>query len=285
MAIGGVYLAAYSARARSLARHRRPIAHARRLAFVTGVCLVVAVQLPPLDNLADEVLVAHMAQHLLIGDIASLLVVVGLSGPMLSPLLRLRWTRWMRPLALPLPALGIWALDTYVWRLPVLYQAALRHDLLHALEHASYLWSGMLLWTALLGPLPKPRWFGNWARLGYVAVVRLAGAALANAFIWSGTVFYPYYRHRDASVGLATLSDQNVAGAVMMIEQLLLTICLLAWLFSKFAAQDEERQALLDIANTRGVELAEERAARAAASGRSEQLRKRLLDGEGRSAS
>jgi putative membrane protein len=179
----------------------------------------------------------------------------------------------------------IWALDTYVWRLPLLYQAALRHDLLHALEHASYLWSGMLLWIALLEPMPKPHWFGNWARLGYVAVIRLADAVLANVFIWSGTLFYPYYRHRDARAGLHPLSDQNVAGAVMMIEQLVLTVCLLAWLFTRLAAQDEDRQQLLDLADRRGIALGDERAARAAAAGAARQLRERLLDDERTSAS
>jgi cytochrome c oxidase assembly factor CtaG len=211
----------------------------------------------------------------LIGDIASFLIVIALTGPLMAPLLRLRFARLLRPATHPVAALLLWALDTYVWRLPVLYQAALRHDLLHALEHASYLWFGMLLWIALLGPLPKPAWFGNWARLGYVVVVRFAGAVLANVFIWSQTLFYPYY---DRGSARHALSEQNVAGALMMIEQMLLTVGLLAWLFFRLAAQDEDRQSLLDLAEQQGTPLTPERAARAAAAGRTAQLRHRLLD-------
>lgn len=277
--ISGVYAGAYAARARTLARRGRPVAGWRIAAFAAGVAIVAVVQCPPLDQLGDDILIAHMAQHLLIGDIASLLIVLGLTGPMLAPVLR--FTRPLRPLTHPVAALVTWAFVNYAWRLPPPYQAAVRHDLIHALEHASYLWAGMLLWIALLGPLPKPAWFSDWARLAYVVVIRFAGAVLANVFIWSQTLFYPHYRLSDAQAGLNPLSDQGVAGAVMMLEQLLLTVGLLAWLFLRFAAQDEERQSLLDLAAERGAPLSDARAARAAAAGTGSRIRERLLaDGD-----
>jgi cytochrome c oxidase assembly factor CtaG len=186
------------------------------------------IQLPPIDGLADNVLIFHMLQHLVLGDVASLLLVLGLTGPVLAPLLRIPLTRPLRRLASPAVALALWSFDLYVWHLPLLYQSAIRHDLAHAVEHACLLWFGMLLWLALVGPLPKPRWFTNWARLGYVVVVRFAGAVLANVLIWAQTVFYPIYRPSDAARGLNPISDQNLAGAVMLLEQMLLTLGLLA---------------------------------------------------------
>ncbi len=129
---------------------------------------VVVVQLPPLDTLADEVLLAHMIQHIIIGEIASLFIVLGLTGPMLAPLLHFRVTRPLRVLVNPVVALVLWAVNLYVWHLPVLYQLAIRHDLVHALEHACLLWFGTLLWLAVLGPLPKPAWFEGWGSVGYV---------------------------------------------------------------------------------------------------------------------
>ena len=281
LAVVAGYGAAYALRTRALAREGRPVERRRQVAFAAGLTIVALVQLPPADQLGDDVLVAHMAQHMLIGDIASFLIVVGLTGPVIAPLLRLGWFRALRPLTSPIAAFAIWALIAYVWRLPLLYQAAIRWDLLHALEHASYLWAGMLLWVALLGPLPKPAWFNDWARLGYVVLVRFAGAVLANVFIWSGTLLYPIYRGRD---GLNPLSDQNVAGALMMIEQMLLTIGLLAWLFLRFAARDEQRQQLLDLAHVQGVSLSDERAARAAAAGTTDRLRERIIAEQRRSA-
>ena len=235
------------------------------------------VQLPPLDNLADEVLVAHMIQHIVIGDIASLFIVLGLTGPVIAPLLHMRATRPLRVLASPGVALVLWAVDLYMWHVPFFYQLAINHDLIHALEHACFLWFGSLLWLALIGPLPKPAWFSGWAALGYIIAVRFIGAVLANVLLWSQTVFYPVYRASDAARGLNPLSDQNLAGGVMMVEESILTILLLGWLFFRFARQDEERQELLDLAASRGIELSDERAARAARAGTTAQLRERIL--------
>jgi cytochrome c oxidase assembly factor CtaG len=274
-----VYLLLYGKRAHTLSGERRPVPGWRIASFVVGVVLVTAVQLPPLDALADDVLVAHMAQHIAIGDIASLLIVLGLSGPVIQPLLHMRPTRPLRQLATPILALVLWALDLYAWHVPLFYQLAIQHDLVHALEHACMLWFGVLLWLALIGPLPKPRWFTGWGALGYVIAVRLTGAVLANVLIWSQSVFYPVYRATDAARGLSPLSDQNLAGGLMMVEESILTVLLLGWLFFRFAIQDEQRQGLLDLASQRGIALTDDRATRAARAGRAEGLRERLLAG------
>src|SRR5437016_7264357 len=137
------------------------------------------------------------------------------------------------------------------------------------------LWFGALLWLALIGPLPKPAWFSGWGALGYVILVRFGGAVLANVLIWSQTVFYPVYRPTDAARGLNPLSDQNLAGGLMMVEEMILTTLILAWMFYLFAKHDEERQELMDLAAAQGVELSDERAARAAAAGQAERLRER----------
>lgn len=275
------YLGLYVRRTRTLAGDRRAPAGWRRVSFVAGVLMFAAVQLPPLDGLADEVLAVHMVQHILIGEVATLLIVLGLTGPVLAPLLRIRLTRPLRALANPVTAFGLWALNLYVWHTPLLYQLAIRHDLVHALEHACMLWFGALLWLALIGPLPKPAWFRGWAELGYVFLVRGAGAVLGNVMIWTQTVIYPVYRAGDGARGLSPISDQNLAGAAMMVEQMLLTAVLVGWLFIRFARREEERQRVLDLARERGLEVSEERAARAADAGTAARLRRRLAEGTG----
>ena len=82
--------------------------------------------------------------------------------------------------------------------MPLFYQLAIRHDIVHALEHACLLWFGTLLWFALIGPLPKPKWFAGWGALGYLILVRFIGAVLANVLIWAQTVFYPVYKPTDS---------------------------------------------------------------------------------------
>ncbi len=276
-----VYLGLYLKRARTLARRGTPVGRWRIFSFTTGVLLVTIVQIGPLDSLGDQVLLAHMVQHIIIGDVCSLLIVLGVSGPMIAPLLRIRVTRPIRALAHPVIALILWAADLYAWHLPLLYQLAIRHDLVHALEHACLLWFGILLWAALIGPLPKPRWFNGWARLSYVIGVRTVGAVLGNLLIWVQTLLYPVYRASDASRGLNPLSDQNVAGGIMMVEQMVLTAGLLTWLFIRWLRQEGERQELLDLAARQSIELSDERASRAAESGSAARLRDRLLQPRG----
>src|SRR5205807_4368523 len=158
-------------------------------------------------------------------------------------------------------------------------QSALHHQGVHALQHVMFVACGANMWMCLFGPLPKPAWFGNLARLLYIVAVRLTGAVLGNIFVWSGTVFYPTYRAGEAYWHVSPLADQNVAGAVMMVEGSILTLCLFCWLFLRAARESEERQDLLDYASAHGLELTETRAARAVAAGRGEDLRRRITSG------
>jgi putative membrane protein len=217
-----------------------------------------------------------MAQHVLMADLAALLLVLGLTGPLLQPVLAAPLVRHLRVLAHPVVAFSLWAIDLYVWHLPVLYEAALTSEPVHALQHGSFVFFGFTMWLALLGPLPQPEWFGNGARLIYIVGVRFTGAILGNVFLWSESVFYPDYGPGQASWDLEPLQDQAVAGTIMMVESSVLTVLLLGWLFLKTARESEEKQELLELATARGVELSERRAARAVASGRGDELRRRL---------
>jgi cytochrome c oxidase assembly factor CtaG len=271
----------YERRARVLARGGRALPGWRKGCFAAGLIVVAAALSQPVDKLSDQLLVAHMAEHLLIGDIGSLLIVLGFTGPLLAPLLRNRWIGRLRVLTHPVVALIVWAVNFYAWHTPAVYQAALRHDALHALEHATFLGFGIAMWMALLGPLPKPAWFTNSWRLVYIIAVRLIGAVMGNVLVFGGTVFYPYYHAGDAHWHISSLADQIAAGSVMMVEESFLTIGLFCWLFLKVAREGEERQELLDYAGAQGIALDERRAARAVAAGRGAELRERLRTAHG----
>ena len=144
-----------------------------------------------------------------------------------------------------------------------------------------FLGLGINMWMCLFGPLPMPAWFGNLAKLLYIVAVRLTGTVLGNIFLWSGSAFYPFYTHGDAVWHVSPIADQNLAGAIMMVEESILTLGLFCWLFLRTARESEERQELLDFASARGLELTDTRATRAVAAGRGAELRRRL---EGRSA-
>ncbi len=271
--------ALYAVRTRSLALAGRPVPAWRQVSFASGMLLVLVALVSPLAALDYELLWAHMAQHLLLADLGALLIVLGLTGPLLQPLLATRSLGWLRVLSQPVVALPLWLANLYLWHVPGLYQAAISSEAVHALEHACFVGFGIAMWMALLGPLPKPAWFGNGARLVYVVVVRLGGAVLANVLLWAGSPLYPDYAAGEAAHGISPLADQGAAGVVMMVEQSLVTMGLFAWLFFRAATQSDERQALLDLAAQRGVPLDEARAARAVAAGQGERLRERIAAG------
>ena len=148
----------------------------------------------PIDELGEtDLFFVHMTQHILLGDLAPLCFVAGLTGPVLRPVLAIRPFDQLRVLTHPLVALPVWAVNLYVWHIPFLYQAALHHSAVHALEHFLFFTCGALMWSPVVETLPRPAWFGTGWKLGYVALVRLIETVLGNVFIWSSTAFYPWY--------------------------------------------------------------------------------------------
>jgi cytochrome c oxidase assembly factor CtaG len=224
----------YWLRVRTLRRRGAPPPRWRQTFFGLALVLLAAADLMPRE---DELFFVHMLQHVVIGDLAALAFVLGLTGPILRPLLALRTVSRLRVLAHPLVALPLWTLNLYVWHLPRLYEGAVDHPALHALEHVSFFTAGVLMWAAVVEVLPGPEWFGTAAKFGYVVAVRLIETVLGNVFIWAGSPIYGTYDD---------LEDQGWAGTIMMVEGSLVTIGALAWLFLKLAAEGELRQRLLE---------------------------------------
>jgi putative membrane protein len=265
----------YALRAHHLAGTARAVPGWRRASFLGGLCLIV-VTVTSMGSLSDELFWAHMVEHLVIGDVGTLLLVLGLTGPVLAPVLRIRVFDRLRVLAHPLVAFPLWAANLYLWHVPYFHEGAVHHAAVHALQHFGFVAFGANMWMALLGPLPKPLWFGNLARLIYIIAVRLTGAVLGNVFVFGGHIFFGVYAAGERAHGISPGADQNAAGAIMMVEGSLLTLALFGWLFARAARESEERQELLELAAAHGVELTEARAARAVAAGRGGELRRRL---------
>lgn len=248
IAIALLICAAYARRARRLAGRGQRVQIWKQAAFYLGVAVLLASLISPIDSLAESRLFyAHMIQHLLIGEVAALLIVLGLNGPLLRPLLALPALGHLRWLLNPLVALPLWAFNLYVWHLPLLYEAALRNDALHIIEHGCFFWAGIFMWGALLEPLPGPSWFSSGAKMAYVLIVRALGCGiLGNTLIWIGTPLYPYYRGGERLSGIAPLTDQQIGGAIMFIWGAFVTIALFSWFFLRWAREAELRQSLLE---------------------------------------
>jgi putative membrane protein len=268
---------AYFVRVGRLREQGRQPGAPRQASFACGMALVVIATVGPLDHLADDFVFGHMIEHTVLFDEAALLLAIGLTGPVLAPILSKPGIRRLQVLMHPVVAVVLWLAVMYGWHLPPLYQAAEESELIHLLEHACFLAAGTVMWLALIGPFPKPEWFGNGARVIYAGTVHFSSMALANVLMWSGAVLYPFYVASDRAHGIAPLDDQSIAGAVLMIQGGLLMLGVFFWVLLRWASEETERQELIELAHERGIELDPRRAGRAVAAGWGAELRGRLL--------
>lgn len=268
---------AYFVRVDHLREQGRQPSTPRQASFAFGMALIVLATVGPLDTLADDFVFGHMIQHTLLLDEISFLLALGLTGPVLAPLLTKPGVNRLQVLMHPVTAAGLWVVVMYAWHMPPLYQAAEESEVVHLLEHSSFLAAGVTMWLALLGPFPKPEWFGNGAKAVYVAVVHFSSMGLANILMWSGTALYPFYEASDRAHHIDPLGDQSIAGVILMAQSMLLMLGVLFWLVLRWAQEDTERQELLDLAIDLGVQLDPRRAGRAVAAGRGAELRRRLV--------
>jgi cytochrome c oxidase assembly factor CtaG len=239
----------YYRRTATLAARGAPVELWRRIVFGLGLFVSFMAVASPIHELGErQFFFMHMTQHILLGDLAPLCFVAGLTGPILRPVLAIPWVMRLRFLTHPLVALPIWAANLLLWHLPGAYEAALHHSALHATQHLLFFTCGCLMWAPVVEVLPGPEWFGTGMKLGYIVAVRLVDTVLGNIFVWSGGAFYSTYLHpADPNRwGISPHTDQGIAGGVMMLEGSLVTLGALAWLFLRWARESEERQQLLE---------------------------------------
>jgi cytochrome c oxidase assembly factor CtaG len=114
----------YAKRSMTLADRGRPVPLWRQICFACGLSLIAVALVSPISDAAEELVIAHMVEHLMLGDIATLLLVLGLTGPLLQPILAIRFFDRLRILTHPLVAFPLWAVNFYFWHIPALYDAA-----------------------------------------------------------------------------------------------------------------------------------------------------------------
>jgi cytochrome c oxidase assembly factor CtaG len=219
----------YAAGAIRVARRRHTVDRLRAASFGLGIALLLVAFAAPLETDFAR----HMAQHLLIGDLAPLCIVLGLTGPILRPVLAVRWLRSLRVLAHPFVALPLWAVDLCAWHVSPLFKAALRSEDVHALQHLCFFVCGLALWAALLQVLPGPRWFTTPYRLAYLGVMWLVSLSLSQVFLWSSHAYY-----------YTSVNDQRVGGGIMLLEGSAVMLGVLVWLLWSALVPSEHRGAV-----------------------------------------
>jgi putative membrane protein len=214
-------------------------------------CQAVAL-LSPIGWLADDLLSAHMAEHLLLADLGAPLLLAGLRNPVLGFFLprsvlvglarRRRLRGAFRTLRQPLVAIPFYALVLYGWHLSFAFEGAVRHDLVHVAQHASFVAAGICVWWSALEP-KRRRLHGDLWKIGHILAARMIGMFLGMAFVLIRTPVYAGVYGSGERRGIDALADQQIAGAMMVTLDILIMVFALIFFFWRAADQHDRDEA------------------------------------------
>jgi putative membrane protein len=197
--------------------------------FFGGWLALFLALVSPLDALGTALFSAHMAQHLLLILFAAPLLVLSQPLAALTWALPVGWRRslahgalrapvlrkFLRLLESPATAWILYAVALWVWHFPALYQAALRSETVHALEHLAFLGTAFLFWWVLFSSTAHDQGYG--VAFLYVFTTSMHGTLLAVLITFASVPWYPAYRDLSTAWGLTPLADQQLAGAIMWV--------------------------------------------------------------------
>jgi putative membrane protein len=208
------------------AAHRHPRWPARRtLAGLAGLATLAGASAPGLDDRAEQLLSAHMLQHALIQLVAAPLLVAAAPvrlalGTLRTPERRSlgRLLHRCRLLTHPVAGLTIFVVVLALVHLPAIYDAALRHPLLHAGEHALLLWSAIALWAPIIAVDPLPLRTAAITRVAVLIAAMTAMSAFGATLASLSRVAYPAYIAPTLALDRDPLHDQALAGGIMWVS-------------------------------------------------------------------
>jgi putative copper resistance protein D len=239
-------LAALYVRAVAVLRRRgRRTSRWQQASWWTGLAVTTAGLVGPVDTLSEDLLSAHMVQHLLIADLAAPLMLMGIRTPVLQnllppailrPLARERWLRsFFRTLRQPLVAIPVFVVSLYTWHFAFAFEAALRHPWIHAFQHLCFVGGAALVWWPVIEP-DKARLRGELWKAGHVLAARFLGMMIAIAFILTPHALYTGVYDPHTRRGIGAVADQRLAGGIMMILDILAFMGVLSFFFWRAAA-------------------------------------------------
>jgi cytochrome c oxidase assembly factor CtaG len=224
----------------------------QQAAWWAGVFLTGAGLTGPVDALSEDLVLAHMGQHLLIADMAAPFLLIGLRSPVYAfylprPLLvsvaRMTWLRHaFRVLRRPYVAVPVWVAILYGWHFAFAFVGALEHPVLHVVQHLSFLFGALLVWWSVIEP-KRRRTPGDLWKVPYLIGARLSGMFLGMALILLRSPAYAaYYGDRPREHGLSPLTDQQIAGGMMLGLDLFVMLFALGFFFYRSAEEHDRAE-------------------------------------------
>jgi cytochrome c oxidase assembly factor CtaG len=238
--------------ARNRGERHRP-GFGRLALYACGLLAILAAMVSPIDKLGEQLLVMHMLQHILLLDVAPILLILGLTKVLLRPATR-RFQALERragPLAHPAFAVIAYAGLMWLWHVPRMYDLALNHEGIHAFEHLCFFAAGALYWWHILSPIRARQRLHGLGPVLYMVSTKLLVGILGIVLAFAPNAIYAYYKHNPHYWGLTPAEDQSLAGLLMALEQSVVMGIVLVWLFVRMLTESEresQRQERFELA-------------------------------------
>ena len=215
----------------------------RLISFLAGMALVLVALVSPVDRLAEQLFFMHMTQHLLLLDLAPILVLLGLTKVLLRPATRrlMRLEQAAGPLAHPVFAIGVYVVVMWIWHVPALYDAALEHSTVHVLEHITFGLAGGLYWWHLLSPIRSRKRLGGMGPVAYMVATKGLVGLLGVGLAFAPDAIYDFYERQPGYWSLSPGTDQAIGGLIMATEQSIVMGIALAYLFIRALAEADRQ--------------------------------------------
>ena len=242
LALGGLYLYAWR-RART-ADEPHPPGYGRLTLFAAGLLTILIALVSPLDSLGDQLMVMHMVQHILLLDLAPILLLLGLTKVLLRPATRRLNAIERRAgfLATPPFAVIVYAGLLWLWHVPALYDRAQGNGFLHALEHVCFFTAGALYWWYVFSPIRSRKRLKGLGPVAYMTSAKLLVGLLGVFLAFDPHSIYSFYSHQPHYWGLTPVQDQSLAGLTMALEQSIVMGIALVYLFVQMLVESEREQ-------------------------------------------
>jgi putative membrane protein len=216
----------------------RRTARAQRLrdtAFYSSMVVLAIALASPIEPLSEQLFWVHMVQHVLLMLVAAPLLVYSRPWIRLWRALPLDGRRWLarnlafgrrteplraltRFLGSPTVSLSLFSVVLLGWHVPFMFDATLRSEALHALEHTMFFATALLLFKQVIPSPPLKARLSDPQKLLYVIAAMTVSWILAVILGFSTAAIYPHYAHlAHRPGGISALGDQQLAAGVMWV--------------------------------------------------------------------
>ena len=214
--------------------------------FIVAMLVIFLALASPLDELGDEYLFsAHMVQHLLITLVAPPLLLLGMPGWLLQPLLRKRVILGIgKVLTHPFVAFFLFNIDFWLWHAPPLYNATLSNENLHIFEHMLFIVTAVIYWWPILSPVEALPRLSLGGQVLYLFLSGMPSVALGAGLTFIQPLYSPYIQQPIRAWGISPATDQQLGGLIMWVPVNIIVIVIVSVLFIRWMQAQDEKQRL-----------------------------------------